>query len=69
MSIFLVYFSLKLTQTHYKNVASKYDPLFIPKFFGVGITINPFNFFGKLIWIGLIIFLITILISMIFTPS
>lgn len=68
MSICLIYFSLKLVQTYYKDVADKNSPLFIPKAFGVGVTINPFNFWGKFIWLSLIIFLVGLVIKMILTP-
>lgn len=68
MSICLLYFSLKLVQTYYKDVADKNGPLFIPKAFGIGITINPFNFWGKVIWLSLIAFLVVLVIKMILTP-
>ncbi|AIM25442.1 helix-turn-helix domain-containing protein [Melissococcus plutonius] len=68
MSICLLYFSLKLVQTYYKDVADKNGPLFIPKAFGIWITINPFNFWGKVIWLSLIAFLVVLVIKMILTP-
>lgn len=70
MTILLVYTSLKITQSNYKNFFNKTNPgpLLIPKAYGVGITINPFHFLGKIFYFLFILFLIGLMIKMSLTP-
>lgn len=68
MGIILVFLSLKLVQVYYEDIIDKNGPIIIPKAYGIGVTINPFNIYGKIIWYSLIIFLVGILIKIILTP-
>ncbi|EOT44554.1 hypothetical protein [Enterococcus columbae] len=53
-----------ITKKYYKEIGEK-GPLFVPKVMGVGFTINPYNFLGKCVWIGLQIALIIIFVCFI----
>lgn len=50
------------TKMSYKGIGVK-GPLFVPKALGVGITINPYHWLGKCIWLGLELLLIVVLIQ------
>lgn len=65
LALILNYLAFQLTKSYYAGLFDENSPLFIPKVFGVGITINPYNKIGRLIWIGLGIFIFFMLIWMI----
>lgn len=65
LTLLLIYLAYQLTKSYYAGLFDENSPLFIPKVFGVGITINPYNKIGRLIWIGLGIFIFFMLIWMI----
>ncbi|MGX7023889.1 hypothetical protein [Vagococcus hydrophili] len=68
MAIILVILSLKLVQLFYEDITDKNGPVIIPKVYGIGVTVNPFNIYGKIIWFFIILLLICILIKIVFTP-
>lgn len=44
-------------------------PLWVPKVYGIGLSINPYHRFGKLIFILLAVLIVGIIISLLFTPA
>ncbi|MBM9930221.1 hypothetical protein JMK98_06955 [Pediococcus pentosaceus] len=66
----ILYFSwgiLKIAYKDQKDVAN--PPLWVPKVYGFGISVNPYNRFGKLIMWCLVIFIIGLAIYIMQTPD
>ncbi len=51
ISIPLVASSYILYKSFYKNESNVPQPLFIPKAYGLGLTINPNHPIGKIVWL------------------
>ncbi len=58
----LLFFSYLKYKTFFAAIDQKEQPLFIPKMYGIGISINPNHPIGKLIWFILILLLVGLLL-------
>ncbi|TQA96310.1 hypothetical protein FKY92_15585, partial [Enterococcus faecalis] len=66
----LLYFAWQILKIAYKD--QKDNPtslLWVPKVYGIGLSINPYHRFGKLIFILLAVLIVGIIISLLFTPA
>lgn len=50
--------SYLLYKTHFNSDPNMPQPLWIPKVYGVGLSINPNSLIGKLVWFAIFIFLV-----------
>lgn len=65
-----LYFSWNILKIAYKDQKDiPNPPLWVPKVYGFGISINPYNRFGKWIMLLITIFIIGLSISIALTPA
>ncbi|MEF3843118.1 hypothetical protein RGT45_03315 [Enterococcus faecalis] len=66
----LLYFAWQILKIAYKDQKDNpTPPLWVPKVYGIGLSINPYHRFGKLIFILLAVLIVGIIISLLFTPA
>lgn len=66
----LLYFMWHILKIAYKDQKDNpTPPLWVPKVYGFGLSINPYHRFGKLIFILLAIVIVGIAISILFAPE
>lgn len=65
----LTFVSYQLTKVFYQGIINQNSPLFVPKVFGFGFTINPYHKGTKIIYSLLLIFLIGLILFLIQAPA
>ncbi|MCH4171351.1 MAG: hypothetical protein LKF36_09015 [Lactobacillus sp.] len=64
-----IFFGFKVVQATYDKDKLAKGPLFIPKSFGYGLSINPYHPVGKVIWGLLGAVIVFFLVKFILTPA
>ncbi|EPN9336287.1 hypothetical protein ACT46E_001814 [Enterococcus faecalis] len=66
----ILYFTWQIMKIAYKDQKDNSNPpLWVPKVYGFGLSINPYHRFGKVIIIAIVLLIAGIIISIILTPA
>lgn len=60
----LLHFSFRILKEYYVGVIDEQGPLFVPRVYGIGFTINPYHKIGRIIWQALTLMSVVLFIWM-----